>query len=63
MQERNSLLSRDIQLACLDVIRYTTDAGENFYKFANKLAMKFLIEGMNCLIDDIRKATQAILSR
>jgi hypothetical protein len=27
MQERNSLLSRDIQLACLDVIRYTTDAG------------------------------------
>ncbi len=27
MQDQSSLLSRDIQLACLDVIRYTTDAG------------------------------------
>ncbi|CAF1021295.1 unnamed protein product [Adineta ricciae] len=44
-QSQNSLLSREIQLACLDVIRYTTEAG------------------MNCLIDDIRKATQSILSR
>ncbi|CAF1178187.1 unnamed protein product [Adineta steineri] len=44
-QNQNSLLSRDIQLACLDVIRYTTEAG------------------MNCLIDDIRKATQTILAR
>ncbi|CAF0818622.1 unnamed protein product [Rotaria sordida] len=44
-QDHSSLLSRDIQLACLDVIRYTTDAG------------------MNNLIDDVRKATQSILSR
>ncbi|CAF3835865.1 unnamed protein product [Rotaria magnacalcarata] len=42
---QSSLLSRDIQLACLDVIRYTTDAG------------------MNNLIEDVRKATQSILSR
>ncbi|CAF4778444.1 unnamed protein product, partial [Rotaria socialis] len=43
--DQSSLLSRDIQLACLDVIRYTTDAG------------------MNNLIEDVRKATQSILSR
>ncbi|CAF0796460.1 unnamed protein product, partial [Didymodactylos carnosus] len=43
--QNHFILSRDTQMACLDVIRYTTK------------------DGLNLLIEDVRKATQLIFSR
>ncbi|CAF0738850.1 unnamed protein product [Didymodactylos carnosus] len=43
--QNHSIISHDIQLACLDVIRYAT------------------VDGLNFLIEDVRKATKLIFSR